>query len=232
MFVDAIVGGQRQTHFSEHANCLVAMWNLAPANMIQSALDRWAEDPLAFGQTSPAWMYFPAAFLRAGCPELAIRWLHRRLDQLDQQGLDTWPETWCLLGERTIGTWRCRNSRAVAQGAGLGATTALIQDLCGIQPAEPGFATVRIAPQPGALTSLAGTQPGPDGDYAIKLDKRDGEWLLQLRLPSPRRVILDTAFAPGALEVKVNANVLPSDGSLAGRFLWEADAFSEVIIPG
>jgi hypothetical protein len=235
VFVDAIVGGQRQPHFSEHGNSLVAMWNLAPAPMIQSALDRWAEDPLAFGQTSPAWMYLPAAFLRAGRPELAIRWLHRRLGQLDQQGLDTWPETWCLLGERTIGTWRCRNSRAVAQGAGLGATTALLQDLCGIQPAEPGFAAVRIAPRPGPLTSLSGTQPGPDGNYSITLEKREGEWLLQLSLPSPRRVILETAFAPAAREVLVDGapllaqeSVILPNGSEAGRFVWNAGMLSEV----
>lgn len=138
-------------------------------------------------------------------------------------------------GSSRCRAWRCRNSRAVAQGAGLGATTALLQDLCGIQPAEPGFAAVRIAPQPGPLTSLSGTQPGPDGNYSITLEKRDGEWLLQLCLPSPRRVILDTAFAPAAREALVDGapllaqeSVILPNGSEAARFVWNAGMLSEV----
>ncbi len=236
VFVDAIVDGQRQSHASEHGNSLVALWQLAPAPMIRSALDRWAENPLAFGQTSPAWMYLPAAFIRAGRPELAIRWMHRRLAQLEGQGLDTWPETWCLYGERTLGTWRCRNSRAVAQGAGLGVPSALLEDLCGIQPAEPGFAVVRLAPQPGPLTALAGTVPGPDGDYSLQMEKTGDGWRLRLEIPSPRRVILNALFAPAAQRISVGDRaILPSEscdtpsGMAAPRFVWDAGRVSEVL---
>ncbi|MBL4700172.1 MAG: alpha-L-rhamnosidase N-terminal domain-containing protein [Phycisphaeraceae bacterium] len=126
VFVDAIVEGKQQSHVSEHANSLVAMWHLAPSKMIQSALENWSKNSEQFGQTSPAWMYLPGAFINAGHPDLAVQWLHTRLDQIESQGLNTWPELWCLYGEKTKGTWRCRNSRAVAQGAGLGASTALL----------------------------------------------------------------------------------------------------------
>jgi len=228
VFVDAIVDSKRQSHASEHGNSLVAMWNLAPPAMIDSALDRWAEDPQSFGQASPAWPYLPPAFIRAGRPELAIRWLHRRLAQIEAQGLDTWPETWSLFGECTLGTWRCRNSRAVAQGAGLGATTTLLQELCGIQPAEPGFAVVRIAPQPGPLTTLAGTFPGPDGDYTVELEKRGNDWFLDLRLPSPRRVILDTRFIPDAHEVRINGDSLPFPDP--SQVEWDAGIRSAIVI--
>jgi hypothetical protein len=211
------------------------MWDMGPREMIQSSLDRWTEDPEAFGQTSPGWFYWPAAFVRAGRPELALRWMHHRLDPLERQGLDTWPETWCLYGERTTGRWRCRNSRAVAQGAGLGAPSALLQDLCGIQPAEPGFATVRIVPQPGPLTSLSGTLPGPDGDYSVTLEKRRNNWDLAIGLPSPRRVVLDAAFAPEARQSQVGESSLNPEstytmpnGVEVGRFAWEADTQSVI----
>ncbi len=224
-FVDAIVDGERQPDVSEHALSLVAFWKLAPAPMIQSALDHWAENPVAFGQTSPAWFYLPAAFIRAGRPELAIRWMHHRFVQIEGQGLDTWPETWCLYGERTLGTWRCRNSRAVAQGAGLGVPFALLQELCGIQPAEPGFTTVRIRPQPGPLTQLTGSMPGPDGDYSMQLGKNNTGWRLGIYLPGPRQVILETAFAPETREIVVNGTrlsatgvVIMPDGRETGRF--------------
>jgi hypothetical protein len=182
-------------------------------------------------------MYLPAAFIRAGRPELAIRWMHRRLGEIEGQGLNTWPETWCLYGERTTGQWRCRDSRAVAQGAGLGVSSALLRDLCGIQPAEPGFAAVRFAPQPGPLTSLAGKQPGPDGDYGLRLDGGEGDWRLELSLPGRRHVILDAAFAPGVREIQVGDEVLlakgtvsMSNGAEVGRFVWDADPVSVISV--
>lgn len=235
VFVDAIVDDQRQTHLSEHATSLVAAWNLAPAEMIQRTLDRWSEDPLQFGQTSPAWMYLPGAFLAAGRPELAIRWIHKRLGQLAAQDLDTWPETWCLYGERTTGTWRCRDSRAVAQGAGLGGATALLQDLCGIRPGSPGFATVHLTPQPGPLMHLSGTQPGPDGDYRLDLQRVDHGWQLELHLPSPRHVTLDACFAPDIQQATLgNDQTLTAEqvtlpnGQTGPRFSWQADAHTTV----
>jgi hypothetical protein len=237
VFVDAIVDGARQEHVSEHANGLVAVWHLAPPAMIQSAFDRWAEDRSVFGQTSPAWVYLPGAFIEAGRPELAIQWLHDRLDQLERQGLDTWPETWCLFAERTIGTWRCRNSRAVAQGAGLGATTALLHGLCGIQPAQPGFAVVRITPQPGPLQHLAGVLPGPDGDYALELARRNGDWRLRLTIPTARSVVFDAAVAPDARSIDVNGTSVAAaetctlpNGAAAARFRWDAEPVSVIVV--
>jgi hypothetical protein len=238
VFVDALVDGARQPHVSEHANCLVALWNLAPAAMIRSALDRWAEDRSIFGQTSPAWAHLSEGFIAAGRPELAIRWLHEKLDHLDRQGLDTWPETWCLFGERTIGRWRCRNSRAVAQGAGLGPTTALLQGLCGIQPAEPGFRAVRIVPQPGPLQHLAGVLPGPDGDYALDVARQGDGWRLELAIPTSRPVVFDAALAPEARAIEVNGatvtaaevRTLPS-GATVGRFCWDAEPTSVLFVP-
>lgn len=233
VFVDAIVDGQRQSHVSEHANSLLAMWQMVPASTMQPFFEQWAQNPMAFGQTSPAWLYLPAAFIRAGRPELAIRWMHHRLAQLESQGIETWPETWCLYGERTLGTWRCRNSRAVAQGAGLGITTALLTDLCGIQPAEPGFSVVRLVPQVGPLTSLEGTMPGPDGDYSTKLNKIENTWQIEVCLPGPRPLIFDAALAPDVRQIHVNSQPLKAtsefelpNGTIVGRFTWNAERVS------
>ena len=238
VFVDSIVEGAQQAHFSEHGVSLVSVWNLAPDSMIQSCLDLWEKNPEDFGQTSPAWAYLPAGFVRAGRPELAVRWMHTRFDQLERAGLDTWPETWCLYGERTTGTWRCRNSRAVAQGAGLGLAAALLQDMCGMRPAEPGFAQVHITPRPGPLTALRGTLPGPDGDYTAALELRDAIWRMEITLPSPRRVMLDIPFAPGIDTVEINGKKTEADSSrtmpagiTAARFIWDADTSSEIYIP-
>ena len=51
--------------------------------------------------------------------------------------------------------------------------------MLGIRPAAPGFSQVRIAPQPGPLTRVAGTLPHPAGAISVALN--GGE--LRVKLP-------------------------------------------------
>ncbi|MBL4700171.1 MAG: hypothetical protein JKX85_02850 [Phycisphaeraceae bacterium] len=93
-------------------------------------------------------------------------------------------------------------------------------------------------PQVGPLTALTGTLPGPDGDYTLKLEKHENDWLLQLNLPSSRKVILDAAFSPDARTIEINGKTVHSEnthtmpnGVIVGRFIWEAQEHSEIKIP-
>ncbi len=43
--------------------------------------------------------------------------------------------------------------------------------VCGIEPATPGFHTVRIEPHPGYLTRIQGTMPHPAGDIRVALHR-------------------------------------------------------------
>ena len=47
--------------------------------------------------------------------------------------------------------------------------------VCGIEPATPGFARVRIAPQPGTLKKIAAEFPHPDGKIGCSLEKHGEE---------------------------------------------------------
>lgn len=203
VFVDAVIDGQRQTHISEQGLSLVALWELALPEKIHNALDYWDRHQEEFGQASPAWHYLPAAFFHQGRTDLGLRWIHQRLDNLDRQDLDTWPETWCLYGERTTGSWRCRNSRSVAQGAGLGIPTAFLQELCGIKPGDPGFKNVMFAPNPGNLKYLKGVQPGPDGDFTMEYTKSDEMITYRLLVPDgrPVKLILNQIEKPSSISI-------------------------------
>ncbi|MBA7607696.1 hypothetical protein ES703_14861 [subsurface metagenome] len=44
--------------------------------------------------------------------------------------------------------------------------------VCGIEPAEPGFKSVRIAPALGSLTWVEGRMPHPLGDIKVRLQRR------------------------------------------------------------
>ena len=50
----------------------------------------------------------------------------------------------------------------------------LLATVCGIEPAAPGFASVRIAPHPGRLNRIRGTVPHPQGIVSVELE-RNGE---------------------------------------------------------
>jgi hypothetical protein len=52
----------------------------------------------------------------------------------------------------------------------------LLTLVAGIEPASPGFATVRIAPHMGALPSLTATYPHPEGTISVKY-AREGKGL-------------------------------------------------------
>jgi hypothetical protein len=69
----------------------------------------------------------------------------------------------------------------------------LLTLVAGIEPASPGFSTVRIAPHMGALPSLTATYPHPEGDIRVEY-RRDGTGLAaKITLP----------------------------GSLTGTFVWD-----------
>lgn len=49
-------------------------------------------------------------------------------------------------------------------------TRDLVQAVLGVTPAEPGFATARIAPAYGAAARLAGSVPTPSGPITVDID--------------------------------------------------------------
>ena len=65
-----------------------------------------------------------------------------------------------------------------------GPTAWLSQNVLGIQPMEPGFATVRIAPQLGSLKWAEGTYPTPHGPIHVRHERQpDGTIKSEVKLP-------------------------------------------------
>jgi hypothetical protein len=55
--------------------------------------------------------------------------------------------------------------------------------LAGIRPAAPGFAQVKIAPQPGPLTWIRSTTPHPRGEIRLDLKQDGAQWRGEISLP-------------------------------------------------
>lgn len=59
----------------------------------------------------------------------------------------------------------------------------LLNIAAGIGPAAPGFAKVRVAPNPGALESLTAAMPHPAGTISVGLRKNANGWSTDVALP-------------------------------------------------
>lgn len=71
-----------------------------------------------------------------------------------------------------------------------GPTAWLSQHLLGVQPLEPGFKKVRIAPQLGRLQWAEGTYPTPHGPINVRHERRrDGTIISNIKAPPGVKVV-------------------------------------------
>ena len=77
----------------------------------------------------------------------------------------------------------------------------------GIRPAEPGWKSVLIRPNPGPLTECRGKVPTPRGSITSEW-KNGGTFSLKLSVPQQTPVLFELPAAPGA-NVRVNGEPIP-----------------------
>ena len=70
-----------------------------------------------------------------------------------------------------------------------------LASVAGIRPAAPGFAAVRIEPQPGPLTAIRCAVPHPKGEVTLDLRLENGRWTGAATVPPgvPATLVLDGA---------------------------------------
>lgn len=184
VFVDCLKeNGSQDPFVSEHSNSLAVLWGIADIEQTDAIMNTYADKRKLFSPTSPAWKYLLEAFIYAGRHDLMLDWIKRKYKPILDAGHDTFPETWCLYGENTLGHWRCRNSRAVAQGAGLALPDAVVNGIAGIIPLKPGFKEIIISPKPGNLKHFEITLPGTDGMYKLEYSDNGSEKIYNINLP-------------------------------------------------
>ncbi len=146
-----------QQTYSQHANTYLILTAPPEEKAQMSAV---AKRMLRDTDLAPATFYFSfythAALVRAGFGDRYLDWLEPWRDVL-AMGLTTVPET------------PAPDSRSDAHAWGSHPMLGLLNTVLGIQPAEPGFKSVRIAPHLGKLPRAEGSLPHPLGDIAVKL---------------------------------------------------------------
>ncbi len=149
-----------KTIFSQHANALAVLYDVASKERAQAILDKVtqpagidAPDGILTTSYYFSW-YLIHAYAHAGLGD-------RYLGQL---------QTWRDLANRHFTTWpeQRGNTRSDTHAWSAHPTADVLGIVAGIQPGAPGYASVTVAPHPGALTSFDAGAATPKGLVKVR----------------------------------------------------------------
>ncbi|HEX7741905.1 MAG TPA: alpha-L-rhamnosidase C-terminal domain-containing protein, partial [Sphingobium sp.] len=194
----------QKLEFSQQTNALAVLYDVAPAAERQAIMGRMTtargiEPPAGVTGSSYYFSFYLAraldhAGLGAHYPAMIETWR-----DLLKQNFTTWPET-------------PAPSRSDSHAWSAHPTSGLLTYVAGIQPAAPGFAKVRIAPQLGGLKHLDAVMAHPGGVIRARYKVRGGK--LNARLDLPPSVTGSFEYAGKSWPLKPGANVV--DAPAAG----------------
>jgi hypothetical protein len=150
--------------FSQHANILAVLHDVAPkehqAEIMRKVIGKEIGDPAGRADLIQASYYFRYYLARAldhaGMADEYLKTLGSWREFL-KMGFTTWPE-------------QPGDTRSDSHAWTAHPTYDLLTLVAGIEPASPGFQTVRIAPHLGSLTHLEATYPHPMGLIHVKYE--------------------------------------------------------------
>lgn len=162
--------------FSQHANVLAVLYDLVPKDQQKAVLEKVtlpsggidAPDGIT-GTTYYFSFYLARALDHAGMAGRYVSMLSTWRRML-AQGFTTWPEN-------------PDPSRSDTHAWSAHPTSGLLNYVAGIQPAAPGFARVRIAPQLGKLKRLDAAMAHPAGLIETRYEMRNGRLSAVITLP-------------------------------------------------
>ncbi|QCR24693.1 alpha-L-rhamnosidase C-terminal domain-containing protein [Pontibacter sp. SGAir0037] len=145
--------------FSQHANVMAILTDAVPAAQQAALMQQLLSDKSLTQCTIYYKFYLMRALKKTGMGNLYTDNLGTWKAML-AQGLTTFPE------EDSPGT------RSDCHAWSASPLIDFLAIVCGIEPASPGFATVRIAPHPGPLKEIKGKMPHPLGIIEVTLKRK------------------------------------------------------------
>ncbi|WP_206156064.1 alpha-L-rhamnosidase C-terminal domain-containing protein [Chitinophaga fulva] len=141
--------------FSQHAGIMAVLAGAIPANQEQSVLRRLMTDTTLSQATFYYRFYLNQALKKAGMANQYYGQLQPWRDML-AMGLTTFAEN-------------PEPTRSDCHAWSASPNYDFLATICGIVPAQPGFARVKIAPAPGELQQIKGSMPHPLGNITVSL---------------------------------------------------------------
>jgi hypothetical protein len=148
----------KKKQFSQHANVMAILTDALPPDQQPALMKTILSDKSLIQCTLYYRFYLIHALKKAGMADLYLQNLASWKDML-AQGLTTFPE-------------EADDPRSDCHAWSSSPMIEFLATVCGIEPAEPGFRTVKIQPYLGTLTEATGTMPHPLGKIEVKLKRK------------------------------------------------------------
>ncbi|HVI45769.1 MAG TPA: alpha-L-rhamnosidase C-terminal domain-containing protein [Chitinophaga sp.] len=155
----AMANTPEKKSFSQHAGIMAVLTGAVPAGQSRQVLQRVITDSTISQATFYYRFYLTQAMKKAGMAELYYSQLQPWRDML-KIGLTTFAEN-------------PEPTRSDCHAWSASPNYDFLATICGIMPAQPGFARVKIAPAPGALEEVNGTMPHPQGNITVSLKRKE-----------------------------------------------------------
>jgi hypothetical protein len=162
-----------KTGFSQHANTMAVLAGAVTGDAARDLMQRVAHDASLVQCSTYFRFYLLRAMKQAGLGDDYLAMLGPWRTMLDT-GLTTFAEQ----PDPTRSDCHAWSATPVYE---------FLATVCGIEPASPGFATVRIEPHLGALQHAEGSVPHPQGDIKVSFARNGDNLQAKVTLPSGLR---------------------------------------------
>ena len=183
--------------FSQHANVLAILAGAVQGPDARALFERLVADRTLTPCTQYFRFYLLRAMKAAGLGDRYVAMLQPWRDML-ALGLTTFAE-------------RPEPTRSDCHAWSASPLYEFLATVCGVEPASPGFRTVRIEPRLGALTWVRGTVPHPAGDIQVSLQRTAAGLAGEVTLPAALQGRFlwggqTVALHGGRQEIRINSN--------------------------
>ncbi len=202
------VDGEGSAHSSQHANFFPAAFGLIPPGATRGVLSFLHSRGMACSVYGA--QYLLEALYRLGEAPHALALMTAEHDRgwlnMLRAGSTVTLEAW---------DWRFKNNLDWNHAWGAAPANIIPRFVAGVRPAEPGFRTVLVAPQPAGLEHLDATVPTCRGPVRVSIEQEGSTKRLTLESPVPVRLDLGGLAPHGAaLNLDGKSIDLPPDGQL------------------
>lgn len=172
VYVDRVIDGKQSVEASQHTNSLALLYEIGSEERRRLVSEHLLGDSSLVQIGSPYFsFYLLAALYKYGLQEEGLQYIRSHWGPMMDAGATSWWED-----------YTGRNSRCHAWS--IGPTIDLMTQVLGVEPDEPGFACVRLAPKPCDLKWAKGIVPIPAGDVVVNWQRNDERFMLNATIPT------------------------------------------------
>lgn len=176
----------QQDSFSQHASILAVLQEAIQPEESALLMERILQDDTLIQTTFYFRFYLGRALKKAGLGDRYLEMLDPWRTMLDL-GLTTWAE-------------KPEPTRSDCHAWSSSPNYELLATVAGVEPAEPGFRSVRIRPHPGPLSNIRAAVAHPDGLIRVDLRRMDERLVGRVQLPDG----VSGIFVYGEQQVQLN----------------------------